>query len=153
MARCFRCLALAFVGAQVACFDWTVRAVTTGDDSGSSRDVSVDADRPAEAGDASMGPDAPPVAKSCDVLASEMAAAVDRARTCTLVSGQCTTKVADGCGCARFVAVAGSAESKAMATLAAEFRAAGCTTGCGTCAFLPITGVCVLERGQLRCTP
>lgn len=136
-----------------ACFDWTVRTDTGPNDAG--LDASLRPDVLASDGGAELEgavpADAGPV--DCVALVDEARALRKAARVCQLASGHCSTKVRDECDCDVFVAVAASASTEALTTKAAETRAAGCTSHCGTCPSLPLQGGCVQVGTEFTCSP
>ena len=136
-----------------ACFDWTVRADTAPNDAGvdsSQRPDAVASDGGTEL-EGATPPDAGPV--DCVALVEEARALRKAARVCQLASGHCATKVRDECDCEVFVAIATSATTESLTTKAAETRAAGCTSHCGTCPSLPLQGGCVQVGTEFTCSP
>jgi hypothetical protein len=125
--------------------DWTLREpVDASAPADSAGDVAT-ADAPSD----TQAPDAP----SCTTLLADAQSARAQARSCTLGVGDCAAKVKDECGCDVFVARAGTTATTRYQSAVAAAVAAGCTTACTSCPFVPAVGTCLQSPSGIACSP
>lgn len=144
---------------------WTLRS-DIGDAGPASGDAAPEAAADAGSADAEPTADAsadvnPPTdadtdagAPACADLRAALLDARQKARACTLASGQCAAKVTDECACEVFVAVLDSGVTDALKSAIAAAKQANCAENCPVpCPFLPLTGTCLQQGAEIRCVP
>jgi hypothetical protein len=150
----------AFLSLDACSFDWSVNA-----DAG---DASVaDATKPSDAtttqsdgstqADASSPTDAgTPDEASCAMLETNADAGKANAVTCVLGAlNQCTTTVADQCGCQLFVTYGDASATTSYAAAVQALATSGCPLGCppsSACPTLPVTSGCTQQGGSTTAT-
>lgn len=118
----------ALLALPAACsYDWTIGAPDGG--GGSTSGASTSGDTTTSSGSGGADASTP----SCADLLATLRAARDAAKRCATVGTTCTASVTDECGCASFVAQAGSSAANAFAAAIQAFAAAGCQPTCGSC--------------------
>ncbi len=90
----------------------------------------------------------------CDAILSDLAAKKAKAIICTLGEvSDCSSSLADECGCAVFVGVESSITANDYAAAIDQAKSAGCTGACDVCPSVPVRGSCIETGSSFTCSP
>ncbi|MEO8797157.1 MAG: hypothetical protein ABI551_04665, partial [Polyangiaceae bacterium] len=82
--------------------------------------------------------------------------AVKRAKAITCTLGEvsdCSSSLADECGCSVFVGVESSITANDYASAIEQAKSAGCAGACNDCASVPVRGSCIETGSSFTCSP